>query len=249
MPRALLRRVRRAWRRNGPVGFARLGARNIGLLLRGEGAGHRHVHDRAFDHEHGTDTSGVMALDEISAPEHAKHGAVPYEATPPGIFDHLLVQAGVTDSAGLTFIDLGSGKGRTLLLASLAGFPRAEGVELGEELHAIACRNIQTFKQRSGGGDIVAIRGDARDFRFPPVPTVCFLNNPFSADILAQVVARMEASLATDPRPFTVIYYHSNHADVFERRPGWEKLAEGFWADPSHHFAAFRWTGGEAVRA
>lgn len=216
---------------------------NVRLRLRGETARHRHVHDRAFDREHGTDTSGVLALDEMSAPEASKRGAVPYEATPPEIFEHLLEQAGVGDPAGLTFIDIGSGKGRTLLMASLAGFARAEGVELSAELHHIACRNIEGFRLRNGQADISSMLGDAREYSFPQKPTVCFLNNSLSEDILAEVVDRIEASLIDDPRPFTVIYYHSDHAEVLAERPGWHKIAEGFWVDPSHHFTTFRWRG------
>lgn len=133
----LLTRSRRAWKRQGPLGFARLLVHNLSLLSRGEAARHRYVYDPSFDLEYGTDTSGVVALDEISAPTDAKRGAVAYEVTPPTVFEHLLRQAGMADCAGCTFIDLGSGKGRTLLMAHLAGFPRADGVEFGEELHAI----------------------------------------------------------------------------------------------------------------
>ena len=48
-----------------------------------------------------------------------------------------------------TFVDLGSGKGRTLLMASDYPFRRIIGVELLPSLHQIAQENLRQYKSES----------------------------------------------------------------------------------------------------
>jgi SAM-dependent methyltransferase len=71
-----------------------------------------------------------------------------------------------------TFIDLGSGKGRALLIASEYAFGAIVGVELSPKLHAIAAANIAGSRgtaQRSRNAR--TIEADATEFRFPCIPT------------------------------------------------------------------------------
>lgn len=67
------------------------------------------------------------------------------------------------DPQALTFIDLGCGKGRTLLVASVLGFKRIIGVEFARELVLIARENLS--KRNVLNADV--IHGDAADFQFP----------------------------------------------------------------------------------
>lgn len=60
--------------------------------------------------------------------ENASH-AIPYIPTTPGSGRHMLRDLPVTDLSGYTFIDMGSGKGRMLLLAAELPFRRIIGVE------------------------------------------------------------------------------------------------------------------------
>lgn len=233
-------RAVRALRRRGPVGFVRLVLHNVRLLLNGQAGRHRYVHDDAWDRANGVDTAGTVAIDELTAPDEARPGAVRYEPTPPECFAHLLAEAGLGDLSGSTFIDIGSGKGRVVLLAGLAGFQEAIGVEFGEELHVIARRNIEIMGDRLAPARVATVRADARTYVFPSAPTVCFINNPFGVDGLAALLDGIEASLRDDPRPFTIIYYHSNHAQELHRRAAWQAVSEGVWRDDSHHFAIFR---------
>lgn len=242
MKRNWFRRARRALERAGPLGFVKLGLHNLRVVLRGEAGRHRYINDSAWDRAYGVDTRGTVDVEEMTAPDHEKRGAVRYEPTPPEAFPYLVSQAKIFDCSEWTFIDLGSGKGRALLLAALAGFPKVIGVELGEELHAIACRNIDEFRRKTSIGDLSSIRADASSYQFPTDPTLCFINNPFSGEVLARVMQNIEASLREHPRPFKIIYYHSNHAEVIDRRAGWESLGKGVWADDSHHYAIYQWT-------
>lgn len=244
MPRSALiswlERARRAFQRAGPIGFLKLGMYNLRIVLGGKVARHHYIHDDSWDRTYGVDTAGTVAIEELTAPEEDKPGAVRYEPTPPECFAYLLEEARIGDFSDFTFIDIGSGKGRVLLLAALAGFKRAIGVEFGEELHVIARENIEAMKDRLAPAMVTSIRADARSYRFHAEPTVCFLNNPFGAEAVASLLDRIEASLRDRPRPFTIIYYHSNHAEELSRRAAWHAVSIGLWRDESHHFAIFR---------
>lgn len=233
-------RVFRAFQRRGPAEFVKLCARNAKMLLSGKAAQYRYIHDESWDRANGVRTAGSVQIDEITAPDDEKLGAVRYEPTPPDCFAHLLMAAKLRRGVCYTFVDVGSGMGRVLLLAALAGFERVMGIELGEELHQIARRNIAAMKPRIGDGVVTSVRADATRVMLPPEPTICFLNNPFDGAVLDRFLDNVEASLAAHPRPFTIIYYHCNHADRLDRRPAWQEVANGTWQDASHHYAIYQ---------
>lgn len=235
-------RALRALNRHGPVGFVKLCTLNIRLLFRGEAGRHSYIHDEAWDREHGVQTAGSVEIDEVTTPASQKVGAVRYEPTPPDCFIYLLEQAELNGDRTRTFIDLGSGKGRVLLMAAFDGFRRIIGVEFAQELHETACRNLARMRSRTAGSEISSICADAASYAFPPDPTVCFLNNPFDADLLERVISNLEASLRAQPRPLTIIYYHSNHADLLDPRSGWRVVSKGIWRDHSHHFSIHSWS-------
>ena len=240
-------RAARALRRLGPVGFARLCLYNLRLLLSGRAADHRYVYDDAWDRAHGVDTAGAVEVAEIDGAEEARREAVRYEPTPPECFSFLVESAEIDAPVRFTFVDLGSGKGRVAMLAAVAGFARVVAVEFGGALHAAAAENFRRFTAGRDAAPIVAVQEDARHHRWAPEPTVCFLNNPFSGEVLDEVLDGIERSLAEDPRPFRIVYYHCNHADRVERRPAWRLVRRGFWRSEGNHFEIYAWQGRDAA--
>ena len=132
----------------------------------------------------------------------------PYQATEPALF-HEMFQALAIDFSQFTFIDLGSGKGRTLLMAADYPFRRVIGVEVVPTLHAAAVKNIELYKSENRRCFAVeSICADARQFVFPPEPTVLYLFNPLPPEGLAEVVANLEKSLDEHPRVIYVVYHN-----------------------------------------
>jgi len=129
----------------------------------------------------------------------------PYCGTPPNLGRACLDLFG--DPAGVTFLDMGCGKGRMLALAAEHGFARSVGVELDEGLVACARRNIDAARLRRGATmtRVTVHRGDARQFEFPEEPLALYLNNPFAVPILEVVMANLGESLRRAPRPLTVV--------------------------------------------
>src|SRR3954452_4570322 len=139
---AKLRRVRRAVRRYGVTGSARQAvtlARSLPARRRGRAA------ERAFDARLGVDTAGIVRLHELSFDSENKDLGSRYEATSPDYFDLVMSQLDLGDG-DLTFVDLGAGKGRALLMAAQLPFRRLVGVEFSPELTAVADRNVAAWR-------------------------------------------------------------------------------------------------------
>ncbi len=148
----------------------------------------------------------------------------PYQPTDPALFQEMLSSLNL-DFRDFTFIDIGSGKGRTLLMASDYPFHRIVGVELLPELHRVAQENIAKYKPDSQRCLVIeSLCGDAREFVFPPEPTVLYLFNPLPEAGLIQLLTNLEQSLREHPRPVFVIYHNPVLEHVLAERTWLQKI-------------------------
>lgn len=171
--------------------------------------------DYDFEHE-GADTtrSNVSLRTQLLA---RLYGS-PYYASEPYLFDEIM-HALPIERGGFAFVDLGSGKGRTLLMAAEAGFGKVIGVELMPELHQIAQRNIAALGSRAESFCM-----DAREFEFPPVQFVLYLFNPFPEAVMKRVMANLENFLAQHPREVYVAYRYPELEAMLAQSPALEKI-------------------------
>jgi hypothetical protein len=132
----------------------------------------------------------------------------PYQPTDPALFHEMLASLKI-DFCDFVFIDIGSGKCRTLLMASHYPFRRIIGVELLPELHRVAQENIARYKNDSKQClALESICADACDFVFPLEPTVLYLFNPLPEPGLVILLANLEQSLRENPRLMFVLYHN-----------------------------------------
>lgn len=169
--------------------------------------------DIDFDFDHNVDTTWATVPMRTRIREWLC--GVQYQASEPRLFEEILRSLPV-NVEGFTFIDLGSGKGRALLMASDYAFQRIIGVELLAELNEVAVANIARYKSdRQKCFAIEAHAGDARRFDFPAEPIIVYLFNPFPRHVLREVLANLHASMRSAPRPVYVIYHNLIHERVF----------------------------------
>ncbi len=190
--------------------------------------------DLDYDFEHRVDTtaSNLPAAIRLSG---AAAGAG-YQPTDPELFRRMVQQLSI-DFSRFTFIDLGSGKGRVLLLASDYPFHRILGVELLPELHRIALDNLACY--RSPAQRCFALESvcrDARLFEFPLGPIVLYLFNPLPEPALRSVLERFSASLVSHPRDAYVLYANPILEYLLSTSPAWTRLA----GDEQHAIYRFR---------
>lgn len=179
--------------------------------------------DLDFDWENSVDTtrSNVSLRTQLLASLTAR----PYFATEPWLFEQMM-QALPIDFARFTFVDLGCGKGRVLLMASEYPFKRITGVEFMPELQRIAERNLAGFSgKKQECREIEAICTDARDFNFPREPLVVYLFNPFSESTFAEVLENLRRSLAQTPRPVYIAYRFTEFGKLLAEAPWLKKIA------------------------
>lgn len=179
--------------------------------------------DMDFDWEHRVDTTWSNIPLETRVREVLAGRA--YQPSDPVIFHEIMSRLPI-DLCSFTFVDLGSGKGRALLLASDYPFRRIVGVELLPELHAIAQANVCKYRsERQQCCEFELHCADARDYSLPPEPLVIFLFEPFPEDVLRDVITRIEWSLREAPRKVFLVYQNPVSEPVIAEFPRFRKLA------------------------
>ena len=167
--------------------------------------------DNPFDREHSTDTGGTVPLFklDIKSPN-VKYGRH-YTATP-GQGVHNALKAIAEDFGEFTFVDLGCGKGRVLLVAADYGFKQLIGVEFAPQLAEIARSNCRELSR-------VRIEvEDASSFRFPAGKLVVYLFNPFGEPVMRPVIKNLLSHRET----VWVAYYNPVCANLLDSETAFE---------------------------
>lgn len=182
-----------------------------------------------FDLEFGVRTSGLVAGRHLGSGHRNDRHITAYFAVAPSVFQGILVrwrrcrpQAPID---AYTFIDLGAGMGRALLLAAAYPFHAVAGVELHPTLARIARRNLAIWRAagRAAAPTRVHCR-DAAEFPLPQGPCVAFLFNPFGAPVLRKVLRAWSRALASRARPLDLLYVNNEQERVLVSEPGFERL-------------------------
>jgi hypothetical protein len=201
--------------------------------------------DLDYDWEHSVDTTrsnvgvGTQFFTGITAR--------PYFATEPWLFEQIMhslalriqqsalsiqpttAVRGTSAYTGLqefNFIDLGSGKGRVLLMAADYPFKRIIGVEFMPALHRAAQKNISGFaSDRQRCRQIETLCMDARDFQFPSVPLVVYLFNPFSESTFALILENLRRSIEGSARPVYIAYRFTEFGSLLAQADWLERIA------------------------
>jgi SAM-dependent methyltransferase len=167
--------------------------------------------DHRFDRKYHTETTAALAPARFAVAEELRRHAVEYVASPAGSFVRFLREQEL-DFTNYTFVDLGCGKGRTLLLAALRfPFQRVVGVEFEPRIYEICKQNIDIFLRSAKVHcvpEVVCMSAGA--FAFPPGDLLLYLFNPFDEHVMSEVAANLRAALASGQRHVRVVYSHPN---------------------------------------
>jgi SAM-dependent methyltransferase len=164
----------------GVAGTTRAAGRHLWRKLRGTP-----VDD--FDQRHGTDTSGELALWETRVSSPSARFGTRYQASTEDELVQVVNGLGI-DTGDFTFVDLGCGKGRALLVAAKLGFRQVIGIEIVAELADVARANLAKLDIANA----LVIHGDAAEYVFPPDALVVYLYNPFGAPVMKEVLRELE---------------------------------------------------------
>lgn len=172
-----------------------------------------------FDRAYGTDTSGFLCGEEVATGHPAEEHGSPYAGVQPSVLRRVLQE--LPSVTGSTFIDLGCGKGRPMLIASEFPFKDIVGVELSPKLAEAAARNAATIARRYPERTPVRVEvGDATTYPMPEGDVVLFIYNSFDGELMKKVTEGVEAALRARPnRSVYVIYCNPASGGCFDESP------------------------------
>jgi predicted RNA methylase len=180
--------------------------------------------ERLFDLRYGTDTVVCAELRTLTID--SPNVAEGVEYSPMHLRPVRRLMAALRLPRDGTFVDVGCGKGRLLLLAASYGFERVVGLEFAKELCSIARNNVARYRKKTGiQSDIRIVEGDAVDYEIGDNDCVFFMNNPFGAALVEKFMQNIARSLAAKPRRVFIIYNNPRWHSALQQR-GFSALLE-----------------------
>jgi Histone methylation protein DOT1 len=162
-----------------------------------------------FERRSGTRTGGEVSMEELGLADYNRQYYKP---------SHWLALRRALPRRDLgsndVFIDFGSGMGRVVLQAGRYPLKRVIGVELSEELNAIARANLKRDRERLACRDVELVTSDALEYEIPDDVTIAYFYNPFRGDIFSTVIDRLIATVDRNPRRLRIIYLNPTEHDV-----------------------------------
>ena len=175
-----------------------------------------------FDAEHRVTTEALVFLGELDPEaigpslEFATH----YEPTPVAQAEALL-DASPLAPERTTFVDLGAGMGRVLLLAARRPFRAVIGVEISPALVEIARENLASVHDpQRVARDVKMVRADAAEYAFPRGDLVIFMYNPFRGPVLDRVLANVRTT--AHERDVVLLYHTPVERDTIDATEAFE---------------------------
>jgi SAM-dependent methyltransferase len=193
-----------------------------------------------FDEEFGVRTSGLIAGRHLqSGHRHDRH-ATAYYGVAPSVFQALVRRWRKSRPGGaieeVTFLDVGAGMGRAVLLGAQFPFRQVVGVELNPALARMARKNMSVWRKAGQArAPMKIVCRDAVEFPLPAGPCLALLFNPFGAPVMRRLLAAWSKSLSkTFPEAsggracqLDLLYVNNEQEHVLERRPGFKRLFLG----------------------
>jgi SAM-dependent methyltransferase len=173
------------------------------------------VEDAWFDRRFGTETARTVYTDQLESHLANRDHSTRHKATKARPLQTLLRELQLP--SGSTFVDIGCGKGKVLLLAAQHPFARVVGIEFSPSLCRDARRNVGIFEKRVRlQAPVEVIEADVTQHAFGGDENVFFLYNPFDGEILEAFLKNLAGSLAARPRRLWMIYNAPVYASVVD---------------------------------
>lgn len=178
-----------------------------------------------FDDAYRVETAGEVPWWTLGNGSATDAYCVDYLPCHPGLLRKVLQE--IPDLNDYTFVDLGCGKGRALIVASEFPFKSVIGVDKSTALLSIAKQNLEKVsREHPTRPPMSVIEGDIIDFEIPPGNIVIFIFNPALVPVIQAIsekICRLDRSI--NPNIY-LIYLNPALKDIFNKLPKLESVPE-----------------------
>jgi len=175
--------------------------------------------DQYHDEKLNIETSRVINISDLNEPEDFIGYEIDelYSATPMILFNILHSIVTRKEKRESTYIDVGCGKGRTLIKGLKVGFKNLIGVEFIPSIAEQGVANVNNIIE-SWNLDTTCeiVCEDIRNFQYPETDLILYLYNPFDHNVFEVFLKNLLDDLGKTPRKATLIYYHSHCQDILD---------------------------------
>ena len=157
------------------------------------------LEDFYFEMKYGVTTSKIVKREDLDISEISKEHSEEYKPT--RIRHFRLLIKGLKLPEESVFVDMGSGKGRVLLMASMNNFKRVTGVEISSRLCEIARNNTMKFEKKLKRPlHIEVVNEDVLKYNVKNDENVFYFYKPFDNFVMETIIERINKSLIENPR-------------------------------------------------
>ncbi len=174
--------------------------------------------DFELDKTYGLDTAAIVSTDNFNTDSENLKYATQYQPISWIDFEKLLAPYNINYNT-TSFVDLGSGKGRSLFLAASLPFKRIIGVEFDKNLVAIAEKNIQEFKKYNIKAKYIeTICQDAAKYQFPETDLLIFMYNPFDKPVMEKVIESVIKFYDQHTNSIMIVYFNPVYGNLWKKQ-------------------------------
>ncbi len=163
--------------------------------------------------KYGTNTFIPVELKDLTITNGDRKKASRYEAVSFYMLEKLL--SAFQKVSGLTsIIDLGSGKGRVLMVAPHFRFTYITGIDFAKELCEQAIANMKEKETHFPGIKWKVINENVENYDIGDEDSVFFMFNPFTEDVLKSFLEKLDNSCHKFPRSIYFLYASPQHQQL-----------------------------------
>jgi len=156
-----------------------------------------------------------IEVEDLKISENDKKHSVRYQPTRLRHFRNLMKKLNLPEDS--VFVDMGSGKGRVLLMAAQFNFKQVRGIEISGDLCAISRNNVLKFEKRVKRSlPVEIIESDVVQYSVKDNENVFYLFKPFDSYIMRKVLENIKSSLLRNPRKVWLIFNNFQYHELFD---------------------------------
>jgi len=154
--------------------------------------------NKILDLRYRIDTEDIIELKDLGFNPNV---GVRYESIPYWHIERIMKS--VQTSNNDILVDMGSGKGRILCIASKYKFKKIIGLEISKKLISICHKNMNSFNRELLCSNYELNNCNANDFTIPSNANISFFFNP-----LKKVLKNIKESIIDNPRELKIVFYN-----------------------------------------